>query len=45
LCTPPIQWMSRTISGSTSAITSWITVRTIRLFSRARPWMAPSRPI
>src|SRR6516164_4257940 len=36
--TPPTQWMSRTISAasvSISAITSWITVRTMRFFNRA----------
>src|SRR6516162_8534655 len=36
--TPPTQWMSRTISAasvSISAITSWITVRTMRFFHRA----------
>src|SRR5215510_9513790 len=36
--TPPTQWMSRMLSAasvSISAITSWITVRTMRFFSRA----------
>ena len=36
--TPPTQWMNRTISAasvSISAITSWITVRTMRFFNRA----------